>query len=556
MIISFDRSPEAFYRLACTALEKDDLGIASVYCERAIGGKGLVEYKMTLADIYLRMGRKADAMDVAVDVLCHSRGEKKAEAYELMARASNALGKSFESLYYLTKRAQMEGEEAAIDVMGELVDEMMIDLPDEPERHLYLVGGEPDHRHMVERAVFCMQTGDLEHAIEEAARVPEKSDYYEDAMDIILRCATDLRRKDLAAQYAREALAHNQKDALALYVLIAVCGESEYIPLLTEVEEDPSSLHYAMAAADAAGDAETAKVLVKRLLAANQYSPEAYFACAGVFYNAGEKDKCISRLKDLFSISKKYPATVILDGVEAAAGEKHFDLIFGNVMPRFIADILREYVRAHTDSEEDFCRSMMSDADFRAALTLLYEANDDETIENTLDFVGGSELAEVDAFFEKLLLKTNLTPMTKRDVLAELLLSRHKGTITIMPGVIPVRVRCAKPPKYAAYPRVLQEAYVDAYAFAMCVMDVSAARAMQTFAPRFFADDTVWRDKEEDEITAALICVSLGIDAPPPNLPIFTEDVCEYICRNIFDMEPASIDRVRSIVQYFRPAKG
>ena len=431
----------------------------------------------------------------------------------------------------------------------------MIDLPEEPERHLYLVGGEPDHRHMLERAVFSMQTGDLEHAIEEAAKVPAKSDYYADAIDMILRCATDLGRKDLAAQYARDALAHDPKNALALYVLVAVCGERDYIHLLTEVEDDPSSLHYALATADAAGETETARALAKRLLAASPYAPESYFAAAGVHYNAGEKDKCLLRLKDLFSIAKKYPASVILDGVEAADGEKKFDLIFGNVMPRFITDILREYVRVHGDTEEDFCRSMLSDADFRAALTLLYEANDDETIENTLDFVGSSGLAEVDAFFEKLLLKTNLTPMTKRDVLAELLLSRHKGGITILPGVIPVRVRCAKPPKYAEYPRVLQEAYVDAYAFAMCVMDVKAAKAMQTFAPRFFSDDTIWRDKEGDEITAALICVSLEIDAPPPNLPIFTEDVCEYICRNIFDMDAASAARVRAIVRYFRPAK-
>ena len=552
MIISFDRSPADFYKLARIALDNGDIKRAAAYCEKAISGKGTMEYKLTLADIYLRMGRFSSAMDVALDVICNERGGKS-EAYDIMSRATGATGKLFEMVYYITRKARLDGDTAALDAMDEMMDEMASGLTEAPKQHLFLVGKEPekDYSAAMDRAVFYMRTEEYEKAIAEVSEISETSKYYDEALDILLRCTLKLSDTEEVCRLAKKAVERDPKNAFVLYVLVTVCKKEEYLSSLADVTDDASSLYYAVAAADAQKEYALATSLAERLIACSVYSSEVYFVAAGVYHNAGMREKCANTLKELFSLYKKYPANVILNGLK---GRKHYDVMFSGVMPEFISDILRRYVRKHAHTPDDFVHSMLTDADFRACVYVLYEAGDEEVIQNTISFMGQKHIKEIERFFESMLLKTKIDSMTKRDILAELLLNKHKGHLTLVSTAIPLRVPCAKPENYEKYPFALKEAYVDAYSFGMCVMDVPSAKRIAVHTERFYAEEEVWRNMHARELTAALICLSL-----PPAAPQFAfsvaEDACSYVCRQILCLRKKEIAKVGRLVAYFERMK-
>ena len=544
MIISFEQTPEEFYRLAQIAREKGDLVKALDYCERAINGKGSDAYKLTLADILFRMGRYYDALDVALELLS-ANTDKKSELYELLARLTGVTGKVYESVYYFTAKARLDGDDAALDALDEMMEDVseFMDRPRREENGLFLIGNEPpkDYTEELERASQLMHAGEYEEALLVVAEVEPTSEYYQDALDITLKCYVKMGRTEFLAPLAKEQISRDPQDAFALYVLIALCKDKSYLPLLEKVEDEAAELYYAVAAADAVKEYELAKRLAARLLKEAPYSPEAFFVAAGVHFNAGDRKKGVEILKSLFAMYKKYPAAVILDGL---GRKRRYDVMFGGQMPDVVHTVLRNYVRKHADTVEDFVRSMASDADFRRALVLLYQADDEEVIGNTVSFMRQADKKEIDRFFDALLLRTTLSPMTKREILAERLLGKHKGRLTVAPNAVPLRVSCGKPPHYEEYPRALKEAYVDALSFGVCVMNIRMTKELTTYIEKYYRAYPALCRYTETEFTVALICLLL----PEPPVPI-PQDACEYVTTRIFNMTKKETARVRHLME-------
>jgi len=546
MIISFEQTPEDFYRLSLAALEKGELEKALNYCEKAINGKGSNEYKMTLADIFLRMGRYFDAMDVAIEVLC-AGGEEKGDAYDVLSRATGATGKVYESIYYITKKARLEGDEAALDAMDEMMEEMSSFMESSaPQDRFFVVGQEPkkDYAAQLDRAVQLMHTGAYEKALALASEVEESSSYYADARDIALKCYVKMGDTDSALCTAKEQVARDPKDAFALYVLVGICKKREYLSLLEEADGEASDLYYAVAAANAEKEYPLAEKLAARLLAKARYSPEAYFVAAGVAHNARDHKKRDALLKDLFSLYKKYPANLILDGLKK---KRSYDVMFGGLMPETILSVLRDYVRKHAHTSDAFLRSMLTDGEFRRALLLLFQADDEEVVGNAVSFYGQEDHRELDRFFDGLLLRPSVSPMTKREILAERLLKKHKGGLTVVPTTIPMRVSCKKPEHYELYPDKLQDAYVDALSFGVCVMDLKLTKELSSYMEKCFRAFSVIRRYSEAELTVALICLIM----PDPGVP-FPEDMCAYVTSQIFGLGKRAALRVRRLMEVIK----
>jgi len=546
MIISFDQSPEDFFRLSQAALDKGDLKKALVYCNKATEGKGSAEYKLALADIYLRMGRYNEAMDAALEVIS-AGGEGKSAAYEIMARAAGALGKLYEAVYYITRKARLDGDDAALDAMDEMMEEMGDAFSDEPspKSNLFLVGKEPkkDHSVTLDRALHYMHMGDYKRALLIASEVESDSPCYDDALDIQLKCLVKMGDAELTYQTAKIKAERDPKDAFALYVLIAICDKKEYLPLLAKVDGDPSDLYYAVAAANAKKDHPTAALLAEKLLAKTQYAPEAAFVAAGVYHNAKDKEKCAATLKEMFSVFKKFPAAVILDGLKR---KKRYDVMFGGPFPEVIIDIMRDYVRKGARTTDAFLQSMLGDRDFRLCLALLYEAEDEEVVENTISFMGQLNRREINRFFENLLLKTGIGPVVKQNILAELLLNKHKGKLTVAPGVLPLKVPCAKPQHYAEYPFSLKEAYVDVLAFASCVMDSRVVKGLGDYTEKCFRAQNVWKRHNGTELSAALCC--LLMPTPPAPIQALTDDMPAYLMAHVFHLSDRRISAVKKLM--------
>ena len=543
MIISFEQSPEGFYRLATLARDKGELGKALSYCERAINGKGSDEYKLTLADILFRIGRYYDAMDVALEVLAAGT-DRKGELYELLARLTGVTGKVYESVYYITEKARLDGDDAALDAIDEMVEDMSEYMDDRrKENELFIVGQEPpkDYTEELDRATQMMHAGNYEEAVAIASAVEPASEYYVDAMDITLKCYVKLGRTALIAPLAKEQLERDPQDTFALYVLIGICKDKSYLPMLDRVGDEAVDLYYATAAADAVREYPLAKRLAIRLLRATPYAPESYFVAAGVHINARDREKGVEILKDLFGMYDKYPAALILDGLRR---KRHCDVMFSGQMPDTVHDLLRAYVRKHADTVRDFTLSMTSDADFRRALLLLYQADDEEVIGNTLSFMRQANKKGIDRFFDAMLLRTSLSPMTKREILAERLLCKEKGRLTVVPNAVPLRVNCAKPANYADYPKILREAYVDALSFGVCVMNLRVTKDLETYIDKYYRAYPVLTRYTEAEFTVALICLLL----PEPPAP-FPEDVCDYVTAKIFNMTKKEASRVRRLME-------
>lgn len=548
MIISFEQSPENFYKLALAALDRGELRQALVYCENAVNGKGNAEYKLTLADIYLRMGRQYEAMDVALSVIC-SGSEGKSAAYELMARATGGAGKLYESVYYITKKARLDGDEDALDAMDEMMEEMAsgFDAPPTSEGNgLFLVGKEPekDHRETLDRALGLMRVHEYDKALDLLSEVKPTSEYYPEAMDFALRCYVKMGEVEASYRLAKEAVERDPQDAFALYVLVGVCKEKKYIPLLEKVDGDASKLYYAVAAADAAKDYALGRALAAKLLAKAPYAPEAYFVAAGVHYNAGERAAGEAVLKDLFSFFREYPTAVILKGLK---GRKRYDVMYNGMMPEIIISILRTYVRKHAGTADIFLQSMLTDADFRKCVALLFRLDDDEVIGNAVSFLGELRHKELDRFFDALLLRASLSPMTKREILAERLLAKHKGRLTVVPSALPMTVSCRKPEHYAEYPTVLQEAYVDALSFGVCVMDVRLAKPLVRYAEACYASFPLLGRVKGVELTVALFCLSM----PEPDIPM-PDGMTAYMTSQIFGLSKKEIARVARLMDLIR----
>ncbi len=548
MIISFEQSPESFYKLALAALDRGELRQALVYCENAVNGKGNAEYRLTLADIYLRMGRQYEAMDVALSVIC-SGNEGKSAAYELMARATGGAGKLYESVYYITKKARLDGDEDALDAMDEMMEEMASGFDAPPTsggNGLFLVGKEPekDHAETLDRALGLVRVREYDKALDLLSEVKPSSEYYPEAMDIALRCYVRKGDADAAYRLAKETVERDPQDAFALYVLVGVCKEKEYLPLLEKVDGDASKLYYAVAAADAAKDYALGRALAAKLLAKAPYAPEAYFVAAGVHYNAGERAAGEAVLKDLFSFYREYPASVILKGLK---GRKRYDVMYNGMMPEIIVTVLRTYVRKHAGTADIFLQSMLTDADFRKCVALLFRLDDDEVIGNAVAFLGELRHKEMDRFFDALLLRASLSPMTKREILAERLLAKHKGKLTVVPSALPMTVSCRKPEHYAEYPAVLQEAYVDALSFGVCVMDVRLAKPLVRYAEACYRSFPLLGRVKGVELTVALFCLSM----PEPDIPM-PEGMTAYMTSQIFGLSKKEIARVARLMDLIR----
>ena len=542
MIISFEQTPEEFHRLAVLARNKGELGKALGYCERAISGKGSNEYKMTLADILFRMGRHYDAMDVALALI--AAGERSTEIYELMARLTGVTGKLYESVYYLTEKARQDGDDAALDALDEMMEEMSeYAEPGQKENNLFVVGEEPpkDYTEELDHALQLMHAGNYEDAVALAFGVKPNSEFYVDAMDIVLKCYVKMGKTAALAPLAEKVVEKDPQDAFALYVLVGLCKDKSYLPQLEALGDDAHDLYYAAAAADAIREYPLAKRFAARLLKEAPYAPEAFFVAAGVHFNAHDRAKGVEILRDLFAMYKKYPAAVILDGLKR---KRRLDVMFGGQMPTVVQTILREYVRKHADTVEDFVRSMATDVDFRRALVLLCQADDEEVIGNTVSFMRQANKREIDRFFDAMLLRASLSPMTKREILADRLLNKHRGRITVVPSAVPVRVNCVKPENYADYPRVLQEAYVDALSFAVCVMNVRAPKELTEYIEKYYRGYPALCRYTEAEFTVALICLLL----PEPPAP-FPNDVCDYVTDKIFNLTKKEAARVRHLME-------
>ncbi|MBP5404338.1 MAG: hypothetical protein J6Y74_00050 [Clostridia bacterium] len=548
MIISFEQSPESFYKLALAALDRGELRQALVYCENAVNGKGNVEYKLTLADIYLRMGRQYEAMDVALGVIA-SGSEGKSEAYDLMARATGVTGKLYESVYYVTEKARLDGDEDALDAMDEMMEEMASGFESEPKPkkgELFLVGKEPekDYAEEIDRALGLMRVREYDRALEILLQVKPTSEYYPEAMDFALRCYVKKGDVETSHRLAKEAVEREPQDAFALYVLVGVCKEKEYLPLLEKVDGEASELYYAVAAADAVKEYALGRSLAAKLLRKAPYAPETYFVAAGVHYNAGERAAGEAVLKDLFSFYREYPASVILKGLKS---KKRYDVMYNGMMPEAIITVLRTYVRKHAANADAFLQSMLTDADFRKCLTILFRLDDDEVVGNAVSFLGELRNKELDRFFDALLLRASLSPMTKREILAERLLAKHKGKLTVVPSALPMTISCRKPEHYAEYPVILQEAYVDALSFGACVMDVRLAKPLASYAEACYRSFPILGRVKGVELTVALFCLSM----PEPDIPM-PDGMTAYMTSQIFGLSKKEIARVVKLMDLIR----
>ena len=188
MIISFNQSPESYLRLSESAFEKGDLVKALQYCEKSV--EGMRSAQLFLAEIYLKMHRGKEAMDVLLQALAHGTDDKS-KAFDLMAKATTASGKLYDSLFYVMGKAQMEGDDETLDAMDDIMDDLMDSFSDEERKpKLFLVGKEEkkrNHARETEQAMFYFSSDRFEEAAAIAAGVPESSDAYEDAQDILLR---------------------------------------------------------------------------------------------------------------------------------------------------------------------------------------------------------------------------------------------------------------------------------------------------------------------------------------------------------------------------------
>jgi len=544
MIIKFDRTPEEFYRLSRTAFEEGDLERALKYGEKALRGKGSTEYKVSLAEIFLSMGRSADAMDLALDALCRGRG-MRVEIYDLLIRATSDLGHLYESVYYIARKARLEGDDEALDAMDEMMEDFVAGIGEPPrEADLFVVGRE--HREVrsfdLAQAAFHLHHGRYDEAIALLREVDKDAEQYAEARRMLLRALVKSGDEKGAVTAAEEVAKEDPKCAYALYVLIAHGDKREYLPALDGVEDDRQDLYFAIAAADKAADHDRSRTLSDRLIAAEPYLPEAYFVRAAALLNGGKRAESLDTLKRLFSLYSDYPSSVILKGW---ARLKKCSILFTDTMPPEVVGLLRRYVRKNAKDSECFVHSMLTDDAFRSAVRRLLEYGDGEVSDNVVHFLGVEDDRQVATYFHKILLNTRVEPLLKRAILAELLSHKDKGRIWVAPAGVPIAVSCEKPPHYDRYPENVRYAYLNLYAFLSCLNDSAASDRLAAYAEILYPYVGVGRVRSET-LAAAMICRLFREGELRPFLErMDPETACETLMQDVFGVKKIRFAEVR-----------
>ena len=544
MIINFDRSPEEYYRLSRIALDEGEPDRALTYGLKAARGKGTTEYKLSLAEIFLRMGRYPEAMDMALEALCYGRGFR-AEIYDVLARATSEMGDFYDSLHYIALKAQVEGDEEALDAMDEMMEEFEADNAD-PSKDFYVVGKERKEQAPVSlmRATMCLHEGKWRDALSLLSEIGEDSEYYGEALIQKIRAYVVGGALDEAATTAEEAVRRDPKKAYPLYVLTERCRRKEYLPLLAGVEGSRQELTCAIEAAASLNADEIATALADKLVSENPYSPEAHFTAAAVYLNGGERAKSVDHMKRLFAVCPKYPSAPILAGW---ARLKKCSVTFSGAMPKEIAAILKRYVKARSKGVDAFVRSMLTDDDFRASVALLFENDEHVATKNLLYYLGMANERQVDAFFAKLLIRIGVDPFLKRAILAELIYHKDKGKIPLVPVGVPTFVSCAKPKNYESYPMCLKIAYINLRTFFVCLTGESVEEALEDLAERAF---TLQGIEKENYVTvggAILLRILYDMDDLPTTGPKSEEESCRTIMREIFGAERLPMAKIKRL---------
>lgn len=546
MIINFDQTPDGFLRLSESALEKGELVKALRYCEKALEGKRAA--RLLLADIYLRMGRTKDAMDAALFALAQGT-DQKAEAFDIMAKATTAAGKLYDSIFYVMGKAQIEGDEDTLDAMDEVMDDLVGSFSEpKPKPKLFLVGKERmiNYAREMDRAMFLFTSDQYDKAKEIALSVPESDELFEDAQDMILRCEVRLGDKTAAAQTAKSILERDPKNGFALYVLISVCREKGYESYIENVGDDPSDIYYAITAAQEAKDREKMLALADKLLRIEPFAPETYFVAAGAYLNARKKNKSIEILKTLFSIYNRYPASMILDDW---AFYSRSDLMFGGTMPETVIGILEKNVGKHVKNAKTFIDRWLSDREFRAAVRLLFEENQTESVEKILKFLGEIETPKVRKAFEEMLISTRIDQDLKCRILSKLLLTKHKGKLSLVPSAVIVGVSCRKPLHYELYSDALKIAYADVLSFLTCMFDHRSVKDVSALSEKVFERALASEKESAAVLGAAIACVILSTSELPF---VQNEGMAEAVVGNYFELGRTNFARMKRLVSKLR----
>ncbi len=549
MIINFDQTPEEFYRLSENALGKGEWVKALQYCEKALDGKRSAEYRLSLAEIFLKMGRYREAMDAALLAIAQG-SDRKPEAFDVMAKATTATGKLYDSLFYVMGKAQMEGDDDTLDAMDEVMDDLMGSFSEPPKNkpNLFLVGKKEKKNlsREMDKAMFFFSSEQYEKAKEAALSIPEESDLFEDAQDIVLRAEARLGDLVSASETAKKQLERDPKNGFALYVLIELCGEKEFVSYLPNVGDDPSDLYFAIEAADFAKEREIETSLADRLLKASPYSPEAYFVAAGAYLNAKQKEKSLSILKTMFSIYKKYPSSLLLK--QWSRFDKT-DLMFGGTMPERVENALYGFAKKGLKTPDDFTALFVSDREFRAAIRLLFEEGREEVVNKVCALLEEIDSPKIRRAFEEMLISTFIDHAVKREILCKLLLKKHRGKLYLAPSAVLVKVDCRKPARYDLYPEALKIAYAEVLSFTTCMFDFRCVKELSSLTEEVF-DRGVSIEKEDPTVVSAALA---EIIISENDLP-FTQRVgmAGSIVRTFFDLGKAQSAKKDRLVAKLR----
>lgn len=532
MIIKFEQSPEEYFRLSRSAFGQGAFDRALLYGERALRGKNSAEHKLSLAEILLAMGRYPEAADYALETLCFHRG-LRTETYDLLARVSSELGQFFETLQYIAKKAQYEGDEETLDEMDEVMREFEGSGERSDGRDLYLVGEKkkPDDGAFLMRANFALGRGEYDDALVFASEVEKDSPNYIDSRVICVRAYMKKKESALALETAEEIAKLDPKNAYALYLLIDKFKKKEYIPLLSEVEGDAGALYYAILAAENAEEHAIADRLADKLLAAKPYEATEHFIAAAVALNGGNKAKSEDLLKGLFELYPNYPAKLILKGWRRL---RKCEVAFEGALPDKVLAFLRNYVIKHAADEREFVHAMLTDETFRRSVELLCSEGDRVGTHWIVRSFGASNDRQVDDFFAKLLTRYSLDLLLKRAILAELLFHRDKGRLFIVSSITPKQVSCVKPPRYAAYSEDLRVAFVNLYSFASVLAADGAAKRVIELAER--AQSLEGIEKEASEVIGTAFLYRMIEEGLVPSPPEYREsaDICRFISSFVF----------------------
>ena len=544
MIIKFDQSPEEYYRLSRAALERKEPDRAMIYGEKALRGKGTTEYKLSLAEIFLSMGRWSEAADLALDALCYGRG-MRAEIYDVLARAASEMGLFYESLHYIAKKAHYEGDEDALDAMDEVMQEITAGEEPDPSP-FFVVGKQPKREDSLSlmHASFALSRGDAEAAISAADEVGADSEHYLAARNIRLRALVRRKEDDLAIAEAEAIVKKDPKNAYALCILVERYKKKEYLPMLAGVEGSREDLYFAIVTAEHLGEHAVAATLADKMLAHDPYLAEAYFAAAAVSLNGGDREKSEILLKRLFELYPKYPAALILKGWRRL---KRCDPSFRGRIPAEVLRMLKAYVRKGAHDSGEFIRSLLTDESYRSALTLLLEEGEEELTSRALRFFGAENNRQADAFFSKFLIRNEIDVLLKRAILAELLFHKDKGKIFLAQTVVPVSVSCVKPPHFPEYCDPLRQAYVNVFSFVMTMTDAGGEERLWALA-----EETHRAGVAEDETPEIVMAALLDRLLSEHLIPIgggarTVEDACRFIMMCAFGVTRFSYARARKL---------